>query len=826
MTGRLSLLAFVAATAVVHRFPTMPGSQAWVLGGLLLIMLSGLVCLLTRRYRWPILLPLLAVALGLALTIVRVEHRLADALTPDNENKVSRVVLRIAELPRLGPDSRHFQAEVISSKPAGVPTRIQVSWAAGTWTGPYGNPNKPPANFPELIPGQVWRMSLTLKPPHGLRNPHAFDYEAYAFAQGIRATGTVRGTPVYLYDEPWANLGVIAQRARYYVRQAMLPHLQDKRYGAVMLALALGDQASMDADDWVVFNRTGLTHLVSISGTHITLIAALLGSLMAWLWRRLRFRGRLLAEYLPAQIVGAGSALMVAWLYCLLAGWGVPARRTFLMLAVIAIAYVARLPITSMRLLLLAAFAVVILDPWAMISAGFWLSFGAVSILMAIAGWQGYVVTQPLVSSRYKRWGQSAVVATRFQLLISVGLMPLLALLFYEVSLISPVANAYAIPLISLVVTPASLLFAGLALVPGVEVFAAVAAWVGHSALEFMMVPTLWLSQLGVASVNVAAAPVGATVLGLTGLAWALMPYGLPGRQLAWLLVAPALLWQPKRPAQGDWDLYALDVGQASAIVLRTAKHTVLFDTGIRSSPSSDSGIQVIWPFLRSLGVSSLDILVVSHPDIDHVGGMRSVVNTLPVQQAYASFDIAAYLAREAHLLKQPDLPVSLPLVLHACHQGQKFTLDEVDFEFLWPAENPPSKTTRKASKNDQSCVLKISGKHHSALLPGDIGAKPEHVLVQGGLSSVDVVVASHHGSKTSSSAAFVDAVKAQHVIAQAGAWSRYGHPHTNIARRWRHSGAQFWRSDQHGAVHIASRKNGLTVQAERQVNRRYWQHF
>lgn len=648
MTGRFSLLAFVAATAWVHSFPAMPGLQVWLLGSLILAVISLLVFLLAGKYRWAILLPLLAGVAGLTMTIARVEYRLADTLAPSNVNKVSRVVLRIAELPRLAADSRHFQADVISSKPDGVPTRIQVSWVAGRRTGPYGSNTKQAADFPELIPGQVWRMALTLKPPHGLRNPDAFDYEAHAFAQGIRATGSVRGAPVYLYDQPWANLGVVAQRARYYVRHAMLPYLQGQRYGAVLLALAIGDQASVAVADWQVFSRTGIIHLVSISGTHITLIAALGGSLMAWLWCRLRFRGRLLAEYFPAQIVGAWSALLVAWAYCLLAGWGVPARRTFLMLTVLAVAYAARLPLSGARLLLLAAFAVVVLDPWALISAGFWLSFGAVSILMACSGWQGYAVIQPKSTAWYQRWAQFVLVATRLQLVISAGLMPLLALLFYEVSLISPLANAYAIPLISLVVTPMSLLLAAFALVPGLEGFAAGAAWLGHGVLQGMMLPTQWLGQLNAASVNVAAAPLAATCLGLLGIAWALMPYGLPGRYLAWLLIAPALLWQPKRPAVGEWDLYALDVGQASAIVVLTANHAMLFDTGRRSGPDSDSGAKVIWPFLRSLGVSSLDVLVVSHSDIDHAGGIASILDLMPVQQAYASFDLPAYLSREA----------------------------------------------------------------------------------------------------------------------------------------------------------------------------------
>ncbi|MGP1615780.1 MAG: ComEC/Rec2 family competence protein, partial [Pollutimonas bauzanensis] len=394
MTGRICLLAFVAATGAAHGLPYLPDHVVWA-GALALAVLASIaVFSLAGRHRWHVLLPLWAGIAGLLVAVARAEHRLADSLDSANENRVSRVVLRVAALPRLDPDSRQFEAEVISSMPAGVPSRIQVTWAAPDWAGPYGRAGRAPADggyagFAELAPGQVWRMSLTLKKPHGNRNPHAFDYESHLFAQGIRATGSVRGAPLLLRDEPWASLPVMAQRARHRVRAAMQPYLAGKRYGAVLLALAIGDQASVEASDWQVFNRTGITHLVSISGSHITMIAALGGSLAFWLWRRGRLRGRALAERLPAQVAAALAALLVAWLYCLLAGWGVPARRTFLMLAVVAAAYLLRLPMDASRLLPLAAFAVVLLDPWALLASGFWLSFGAVCVLMASAGWWG-----------------------------------------------------------------------------------------------------------------------------------------------------------------------------------------------------------------------------------------------------------------------------------------------------------------------------------------------------------------------------------------------------------------------------------------------------
>ncbi|NYT60738.1 DNA internalization-related competence protein ComEC/Rec2 [Alcaligenaceae bacterium] len=826
MIGRLSLLAFVAATGAVQCFPYLPKHGFWAAVLAASIFASAPIFFLMPVNRWRVLLPLWAALAGLLLTAGRAEYRLSDSLDASNENRVSRVVLRVAALPRLSPDSRQFEAEVISSIPSGVPSRILVSWTAPDWAGPYAQASRKPAHFPEIIPGQVWRMSLTLKKPHGNRNPHAFDYESYLFAQGLRATGSVRGTPLYLHDEPWASLPVVAQRARHYVRTAMQPHLEEKRYGAVLLALAIGDQASVNANDWQIFNRTGLTHLVSISGSHITMIAALGGSLVFWLWRRLRWQGRAWAERVPAQVAAALAALLVAWLYCLLAGWGVPARRTFLMLLVVATAYLLRLPLNASRLLSLVAFAVVLLDPWALLASGFWLSFGAVYVLMASSGWWGHAVGLKS-ATRWQRWRAFMTTAVRLQLAITVGLMPLLALVFHEVSVASPLANAYAIPIISIVVTPLSLLLAGAALVPGLEPLAAGLGWLGHAALDWIMVPTVWLADFRAASFNVAAAPLWLTLLAMLGLLLAVMPYGIPFRNMAWLFMLPALLWSPKGPPEGEWNLHAIDVGQASAIVVQTARHTLLFDTGLRSSAVSDDGARTIWPFMRALGISKLDIMVVSHADIDHAGGLRSLLQAVPVEQSYSSFDLADYLKREATLLGVPGQLPPLPLAMSPCEYGTTWSVDGVVFEFLWPLKRATTSSKKKRSsrqRNDEGCVLRIRGQHHSALLPGDIGSSSEASLVDRGLEPVDVVLAAHHGSKNSSHPLFIDAVQARHVVAQAGIWNRYGHPSPAIETRWENSGAMFWRTDQHGAITLQSRASGLLAHNERQFSRRYWQ--
>ncbi|AEC19375.1 ComEC/Rec2 [Pusillimonas sp. T7-7] len=828
MTGRMSLLAFVAASGAVHGLPQMP-DRPMLLG----LCITAVLCTaitawrLPRQRRWHVLAPLWMAMAGFLLTVARVEYRLADRLDTDNENKVARVVLRIAGLPKLGPDSRQFEAEVISSIPEGVPSRIQVSWAAEQWAGPYGRADRTPASFPELIPGQVWRMALTLKPPHGTRNPQAFDYESYAFAHGIRALGSVRGKPKYLYDEPWASLPVVAQRARHAVRAAMRPYLHDKRYGAVLLALAIGDQASVEASDWLVFNRSGITHLVSISGSHITMIAAMGGLLTLFLWRRMRWRGQAWAERLPAQVAAALAALLVAWLYCLLAGWGVPARRTFFMLAVIFFMYILRITTTPFRVLSLVAFVVVLLDPWALLASGFWLSFGAVYVLMASSGWYGQAMGQTQLKWR-QRMPEFLATATRLQLAITVGLMPLLALIFHEVSIVSPLVNAYAIPVISLLVTPLALLLAGSAMAPGLEFLALACAWLGHAALDAIMLPTVWLSGLRAASFHVAAAPLWLTVIAILGLAAATLPYGIPGRHLAWLLVAPALLWWPNRPPEGSWDLHALDIGQGSAVLIQTARHAVLFDAGLRSSATSDVGARIIWPFLRSQGVNRLGALIVSHADIDHAGGVRSILEALPVAQSYSSFNLLSYLKREARLLGMPDQLPPLPPAMSLCAYGINWHVDGVTFEFLWPlaaAGAQAAESTKTKARNAQACVLRVRGRHHTALLTADIGSRQEADLVARGLGSADVVMVAHHGSKTSSSPEFVAETQAAHVVAQAGAWNRYGHPAASIQARWQDSGAQFWRTDHHGAISLQSRPEGLQARSERMAARRYWQH-
>ncbi|ROT44490.1 DNA internalization-related competence protein ComEC/Rec2 [Pusillimonas sp. NJUB218] len=835
MRGRLCALAVLGGTAAAHLLPRMPTLAEW---GTLVLM-----CLLAGRVvptRWRWLLWVLWIGIfALGITAVRVEYRLGDRLAATNENRVSRVVLRIAGLPKLSADGRQFEAEVLSSQPEGVPRHIMVTWNAPGYAGVYGRSSAPPAEFPDLIPGQVWRMALTLKSPSGARNPSAFDYEAYVFSHGIRALGAVRGRPAYMHDDGWVGIAGSAQRARHYVRDAMRPYVDGLRYGGVLLALTIGDQASIGPADWMIYNRAGLTHLISISGSHITMIAAIGGLMVLALWRRVHWRGRGWAERVPAQVAAAVAALIVAWLYCLLAGWGVPARRTFLMLAVVAATQILRVPLSLSRLLALVAVIVVMLDPWALFATGFWLSFGAVYVLMASAQWWGRRAAGFSQGRRATVWS-AVYMATGLQLAITAGLMPLLALLFNDVSLVSPLVNAYAIPVVSFIVTPLALVAAAVSIAPGLEAIAELLVWVAHGAMQLMMMPTEMLAQWSWASVSVASGPKILTVLAVAGLLVAIAPYGLPLRALGWAFMAPALFWVPARPAPGNWSLVALDVGQGSALVVKTATRTLVFDTGVRHGPDADEGARTVVPYLRSAGVRSVDVLVVSHADVDHAGGALSLLKAVSVGQSYTSFALDAYLAQSQRLLGDSQR-VNMPLAATSCAYGASWRVDGVTFSFLWPlpeqqperrhvvpgAPRPSAdKNVRSTSgqRNRNACVLQIQGQHHSVLLTGDIGAAEERRLLARGLGPTDVVVAAHHGSRFSSSQAFVQATRPLHVISQNGWQNRYGHPAPAVQQRWEAAGAHFWRTDWHGALTVDSTAEGLRVKAERVQYRRYWQ--
>ena len=795
------------------------------------------ICIVTR-----ILILLLVFIISVAWSTWRAEKRIADRLSTSLENVVSRVPFQVIGLVQDQGDSFRFEAAVLANdqtgtRLAGIPQHIQVVWR---------KPSQDRMTH-TIRPGQIWRAALIFRSPRGALNPHGFDYEAHLLSRNIRAIGRVRGNPEFISENPFASMSVMVSGVRQYLRTAMRKHIGQMSYGAVLIALAIGDQDSVKPEHWEIFNKTGITHLVSISGSHVTMLAAFGGLSMLWFWKRLRWRGRAVAECVPAKVIASISALCVAWLYCLLAGWGVPARRTFFMLLVSGIAMLTRLPISVSSVLCLAAAVVTVIDPWSPVTTGFWLSFGAVGVLFYV-GSHTQNTRDDLVSSSRRFWHMLKESA-KLQWIITLAMLPALAFLFQQVSVSSPLANAIAIPVITFIVTPLSLLMALISLVPTFDALAGWTAWLAHFALDLTMQPVSWLAFASWSSFTIAAMPFWCLLLSIAGIAWALQPPGIPVRWVGWSLLLPALTWQPQKLPLGGWQLIALDVGQGSAVLVRTHRHVLLFDVGPRLGVS-DAGQRVVSPVLRAYGMRRLDALVVSHPDIDHAGGVPGLLQEIPVELAYASFDLVRWLDRNHHALL-PVNSIPRPLKSLNCAAEHTWTWDEVKFSFLHPEVAPEAKQNlqtndqgrKKNRSNANSCVLLIQGKFHSALLPGDISTKQEGEILQRASTlytnragyvengwkkpqidlRADVVVVAHHGSTTSSSSEFVAQMDARHAIAQAGFFNRFSHPAPEIIARWQARAATFWRTDNDGAVTADSDEKGLHVYAQAQLRKRYW---
>jgi competence protein ComEC len=388
----------------------------------------------------------------------------------------------------------------------------------------------------------------------------------------------------------------MVEMLRETIRDRFRTALPDAPYTGILIALAVGDQQAIDAELWQTFARTGITHLMSISGLHITMFAGLAYTLINWLWRR----SATLPLRLPAQHAAAAGGFFAAFFYCLLAGFAVPAQRTLYMLGVVAAARLWGRELAASRVLLVALLLVLLLDPWAVLAAGFWLSFGAVALLFHIGSGR-------LGPAHWLiEWG-------RAQWAVTLGMLPALLALFQQFSLVSPLANAVAIPVVSFVITPLVLAGALPFLDPLLSLAHLVTAW--------LMAFIDWLAGLPLAMWQQAAPPAWSVLLALAGGVWLLLPRGFPARWLGLLAFLPLLTIVPPRPEPGAAEVTVLDVGQGLAIHVQTATHDLLFDAGPAFSADADSGNRIIAPYLRAMGVRGLDALVISHADKDHEGG-------------------------------------------------------------------------------------------------------------------------------------------------------------------------------------------------------------
>ena len=762
--------------------------------------LGSLGLLMAWRWRRAFALGLLAVVLlAFASSGWRASLRLADALPEWLEGQDVVVTGVITTLPQRSPSGSRFRFEVEAATLRGVAVRLPELLAVGWYKGlhedaVFGEPQA------ELRAGQRWRFALRLRQPHGNLNPHGFDYELSLFEQGVRATAYVRDAPPPELLHRAAGYPV--ERLRQRVRDAIEASVADRRAAGVLAALAVGDQGAIEREDWDLYRNTGIAHLVSISGLHITMFAWLAGALIAMLWRR---SGRAVL-WCPTPLAARWGGLACAAAYAVFSGWGVPSQRTIWMLATVGLLQTLGLRWPWLLVLTLAAAVVTAIDPWALMQAGFWLSFVAVGLLMASSPSHGQDPAPVNDDApRWRRWATAAWAAVRrdlrTQVIATIGLAPLTLVFFQQLSLVGFAANLVAIPLITLVITPLALL--GVALVP----LWGVGAWVVQQLNAVLGV----LAQVPGAVWIAPVAPPWAQLAGLVGAVLLVLPVPRRAKLLALPLVLP-LAWPPRElPAQGAFEVIALDVGQGTAVLVRTREHVLVFDAGPQYSRESDAGQRVLLPLLRARGEMRLDRLVLSHRDLDHVGGAPALLKAMPVDDLLSSLE-------DGHPI------LALARRTTRCAAGQSWTWDDVQFDVLRP---DLSDYERNLKSNAMSCVLRVStqgAQPHSVLLTGDIEREQEAVLVAALPKALrsDVLVVPHHGSKTSSTAAFLDAVRPRVAIFQAGYRNRFGHPAGEVVARYEERGvdvraspdcgAWIWRSDAaDGAV------------CYRETARRYW---
>lgn len=750
-----------------------------------------------------LLAALAAAALGFGATGWRAADRLSEVLGPALEGQDIEVTGVVASLPQFHADGVRFRLEVeaanLAGRPVEVPQLVSLGWyAAQHGASIQGAPQA------QLRAGQRWRFTVRLRQPHGNLNPHGFDYELWLFEQGIRATGYVRNNleaaVARLLDE---QAGHRLDRWRQQVRDVIERRVSDPRAAGVLAALAVGDQAAIERDDWEVFRNTGVAHLMSISGLHVTMFAWLAGGVAAWCWRRSSH----LMLWRPSATAGRWIGLAAALLYALFSGWGVPAQRTVCMLAVVTVA--GSLGRRWPWPLVWGASAVVVTlaDPWALLQPGFWLSFVAVGLLLASGGADSSEAAEPVPQTTplWRRWLAAATRLARgglrTQLIATVGLAPLTLVFFQQVSLIGFVANLLAIPLVTLAVTPLAL--AGVLLPP---------LWpLGAALVQGLGAALGWLASWPWATWNVAAAPAWAVASGLAAAALAVAPLPWRLRVLAVPLVLPLLLPNVPRPAEGRFDVLAADVGQGTAVLVRTAQHALLYDAGPQYSRDSDAGERVLVPLLRGLGQVQLDRLMLSHRDTDHVGGASSLLHAVAVASLWSSLE-------DAHPLRAAAAGVPTT----RCEAGQRWAWDGVNFEVLHPQPADYQRADH-LKPNALSCVLRVSTPQGSVLLAGDIERGQEAALVaaQGEALRSDVLLVPHHGSKTSSTDAWIDAVLPHTAVVQAGYRNRFGHPAGEVLARYRERGIRVVQSASCGAWLWA----GGTQGCWRDAARRYWHH-
>jgi competence protein ComEC len=753
-------LALLAGAIGVQALPGLP--PMWVAVSVVLVS-AGLI-LLRAGNRWPFWL-----LFGFAWTLLRADAYLQSRLGDDLHGRDFEVVGQVRSLPQAGSRSTRFEFDIQSASlddaPVPLQGRVRLNW--------YDD-------APEISPCSRWTLRTRLRPPRGFVNPGGFDGERGAALRGIVANGYVRAAQTNREIAPDAGPCVDAWRAR--IARAIDGEFAEPTSRGLLRALAVGDQSGIEPADWQVLRATGIGHLIAISGLHVGMFAAF-GALLARLlwkcWPHLTLR-------VPGPLLEAPVAMLCAFGYGLLAGMGVPTVRTLLMIAIVLLARYVRRGQSPAQGLALAATAIVVWDPLSVLSAGFWLSFAGVAVLLLMTSTTG---------AERSIWREYP----RIQLLLSIALLPLGVWFFGQGSLIGPIANLIAVPWVSFVVVPVTVLGSLL-----------IVDWPGlgapllHAADNLLM-PLWhlleWMAALPSAQVYFASAPWWALALAMLGIAWALLPRGIPARPAGLLLALPLLLPVQSKPAPGEFEAWIFDVGQGLSIFVRGPGHNLLYDAGPRYPSGFDVGDAVVVPSLHALGVGRLDRMVISHGDSDHAGGAQAVRLAFP--------DVAISSGEPQRL----DGPAE------ACVAGEAVLDQGVEWRVIVAAGESAG------SSNDRSCVILVSGRYGRLLLTGDATSRIEAEILDAGIEADLPLVLGvpHHGSKSASSAAFLDGLKPQLGLVSAGYRNAFRHPHPDVVERYASRSITLLNTADSGYLYIRFGADGLQTRRGRSLPAGWW---
>lgn len=756
----LRAVCLLAGAVTVHTLPSLvPNwiSVAGILFALALLCRSGF----DRAPVWFLL--------GFAWTLFRADAVL-DAQLPDalhgRDFDVSGTIL---DLPQAGSDGTRFsfgiETAMLDGTDISLHGRTRLNW--------YDD-------APLLAPCSRWQLRLRLRPPRGLVNPGGNDGERSAAQRGLVATGYVRGSEAnQQIDGPAA---VCIDGWRQAIALAIQQHLGDGSASALLRALAVGDQQSISQADWQVLRATGTGHLVAISGLHVGLFAVF-GALLARLAWKLFPR---ITLNIPGPLIEAPVAMSCAFGYGLLAGMGVPTVRTLLMIAVGLLARYSRRSTSIAQALALAAVAILVWDPLAVLSAGFWLSFAGVVILLSVTTARGV---------ERHAWRE----IPRIQLLLSLALLPMTVWFFGQGSLVGPLANLIAVPWISLVIVP--LTVTGSLLVVDFPSLGLPVLKLAEILLGGFWPIMEWMSKLPSAQRYFATAPIWAFALALIGMAWSLLPVGPRMRALGLFLLLPLIIPPRESLADGEFEVWMFDVGQGLSVFLRAPGQQWLYDAGPRYPSGFDIGDAVVVPSLRALGVDRLDRVVISHGDSDHAGGASAV---------HLAFPDAPVESGEPQRISVPS---------QACRAGQTHAYANVRVQTLFAAGLVQDKS------NDRSCVIAISGRYGSLLLTGDATSRVEAEIANAAswLNRPLVLQVPHHGSRTASSAAILDALSPQLALVSSGYRNQFRHPAAEVSERYAERSIEMLNTADSGYLHLRFVSTGLEVERGREVKSTWW---